>query len=117
MKSFTIAILIGWEILVNYFGYFILQTLYSSILKSAPSCGYYLIVTLFLVAFSCSVLYCFIAKKYKLRVRQEIYHSHYVVEEIFENEFDLRDQEEADYPEIYNTHSSDDEEQHSMYQN
>ena len=58
-----------------------------------PSCGFYYLLTLSVASIVMSVFYSIYAKWYKLRVRQEIYHAHYVVENIFEDEFNRRDEE------------------------
>ena len=73
-----------------------------------PSCDFYYYLTLCLVAVIASTLYCVIARRYKYRVRQEIYHGQYVVENIFEREFNARDEEEGtDTEESYSEYPAD----------
>ena len=103
MKSLVFAIMIGWSELSLSFMVGVLKQIYTMYLDVFSSCGFYYFATLFLVDAMLSVLYCILAKRYKLSVRQEIYHAHYVVDRIYEDEFDCRDEEEADCPDTYNT--------------
>ena len=107
MKSLVFGIMIGWSELSLNFMVGVLKQIYATYLNYFPSCGFYYFATLFLVDAILSVLYCVLAKCYNFRVRQEIYHAHYVVERIYEDEFDRRDEEEAGCPDTYNTDDSE----------
>ena len=107
MKSLTFAIMIGWSEVSLHFMFGVITQIYATYLNFFPSCGFYYFATIFLVDAILSILYCILAKRYKFRVRQEIYHAHYVVERIYDDEFDRRDEEEEDCSDNYSTLDSE----------
>ena len=108
MKGFALSVLFAWLGLVNSMLAYI-PDLFLNPKGSESNNELYWSISLFALALTFAIVYSIIAKRYRLRVRQEIYHAHYVVENIFEDEFDRRDLENRDVTDSYGTHLSDSE--------
>ena len=113
MKGFTLSLLFAGLGLVNSILAYV-PDLLLTLIRSESNNELYCFITLFALALSFAIAYSVIAKRYRLRVRQEIYHAHYVVENIFEDEFDRRDLENSNVTDSYGTHSCDSQLQTSL---
>ena len=106
LKSLTFALILAWRSFFPIFLY-LLPSLFFKCEGRYGSSGFYCYVSIFALALTFAIAYFIVAKRYRLRVRQEIYHAHYVVENIFEDEFDRRDQEQAESNDIHSVYSND----------
>lgn len=59
--------------------------------SARPGCEFYYYLTKVLLLLLVLLVYCFTAKWYKLRERQDIYNEYYTIEQHYEVEFDRRD--------------------------